>query len=67
MATINEKIMQMTPHLTNKQMAIGKYICEHIYDAALMNAAKIAKEVGVSEATLTRFVYALSLIHICFR
>lgn len=59
MATINEKIMQMTPHLTNKQMAIGKYICEHIYDAALMNAAKIAKEVGVSEATLTRFVYAI--------
>ncbi|MDO5114514.1 MAG: MurR/RpiR family transcriptional regulator [Synergistaceae bacterium] len=59
MATINEKIMQATPNLTNKQVAIGEYICEHIYDVALMNASKIAKNVGVSEATLTRFVYAI--------
>ena len=31
----------------------------NMYDAALMNAPMIAREAGVSEATLTRFVYAL--------
>lgn len=59
METVNKKIMEAIPSLTNKQVAIGKYICSHIYDVALMNAAKIAKEVGVSEATITRFVYAI--------
>ncbi|MDY2984916.1 MAG: MurR/RpiR family transcriptional regulator [Synergistes jonesii] len=59
MATINEKIKRAEPGLTKKQLSIGRYVCDHIYDVALMNAAKIAKEVGVSEATLTRFVYAI--------
>ena len=59
MDTINKKILEAMPRFTNKQAAIGKYICSNIYDVALMNAAKIAKEVGVSEATITRFVYAL--------
>lgn len=59
MLTINKRIMEALPSLTHKQVIIGEYICNHIYEVALMNASKIAKEVGVSEATITRFVYAL--------
>ena len=54
-----DKITELLPKLTKKQAALGRYLCENMYDAALMNAPMIAKQAGVSEATLTRFVYAL--------
>ena len=56
---VSEKIMEALPKLTKKQAALGRYICENLYAAALMNAPMIAKQAGVREATLTRFVYTL--------
>lgn len=54
-----DKINRLMPQLTKKQAILGRYICENMYDAALMNAPMIAKEASVSEATLTRFVHTL--------
>ena len=54
-----DKITELLPSLTKKQAILGRYLCENMYGAALMNAPMIAREAGVSEATLTRFVYAL--------
>ncbi|MDO4561913.1 MAG: MurR/RpiR family transcriptional regulator [bacterium] len=59
MNTITDKILAMYPSFTTKQKIIGKYISENIFDTALMNAPQIAQKAKVSEATLTRFVYAL--------
>ena len=56
---VSEKIMSLLPELSKKHIALGKYIIDNTYDAALMNAPKIARAAGVSEATLTRFVYTL--------
>ena len=56
---IDDKITEAMPNLTKKQAMLGRYICENKYAVALMNAPMIAKEAGVSEATLTRFVYSL--------
>ncbi len=56
---VSDKIMEALPKLTKKQATLGRYICENLYAAALMNAPMIAKQAGVSEATLTRFVYTL--------
>lgn len=38
---------------------VAKYILDNLYEVALMNAPRIALEAGVSEPTLTRFVYTL--------
>lgn len=59
MDRIREKIIALSPNFTKKQMILGKYINDNLYDVALMNAPNIAKRAGVSEATLTRFVYVL--------
>lgn len=59
MADICEKIQLASPNLTKKQMSLGRFICDNTYEASFMNAPRIAREAGVSEATLTRFVYAL--------
>ncbi len=56
---VSDKIMEAIPNMTKKQAALGRYICENIYAVAFMNAPMIAKSAGVSDATLTRFVYAL--------
>ena len=56
---ISEKILSMSSTMSKKHSAIGKYILDNICDVALMNAPRIARGAGVSEATLTRFVYAL--------
>jgi DNA-binding MurR/RpiR family transcriptional regulator len=56
---VSDKIMEALPNLTKKQAKLGRYICENMFAVAFMNAPMIAKEAGVSDATLTRFVYAL--------
>lgn len=57
--SISERIMSMSANFSKKQNQLGKFILDNIVDVALMNAPQIAREAGVSEATLTRFVYAL--------
>lgn len=56
---ISEKIMAMSASFSKKQKVLGKFVMDNIYDVALMNAPQIAREAGVSEATLTRFVYTM--------
>lgn len=56
---IDDKIAEVMPHLSDKKAALARYISEHKYDAALLNAPMIARAAGVSEPTVTRLVYAL--------
>lgn len=57
--SISEKILSISATLSKKQNLLGKFILDNIFDVALMNAPQIARSAGVSEATLTRFVYTL--------
>lgn len=57
--SITEKILAMSADFSKKHNVLGKFILDNIYDVALMNAPQIARQAGVSEATLTRFVYTM--------
>ena len=57
--SITEKILAMSADFSKKHNVLGKFILDNIFDVALMNAPQIAREAGVSEATLTRFVYTM--------
>lgn len=59
MSEITDRIVSMLPQFTKKQRELGRYICDNIYDIALMSAPAIARSANVGEATLTRFVYAI--------
>lgn len=52
---INEKFNKMSK--SHKKLAT--YVIDHYEQAAFMTAAKLAKAVGISEATVVRFAYAL--------
>lgn len=54
-----DKIKKIYPSLSKKHSAIARYVCDNLYDVVFMNAPKIAKNAGVGESTLTRFVYTL--------
>ena len=57
--SIIERIVTMSADFSKKQNVLGKFILDNIFDVALMNAPQIARGAGVSEATLTRFIYTL--------
>ena len=52
---INERFNKMSK--SHKKLAT--FVIDHYEQAAFMTAAKLAKAVGVSEATVVRFAYAL--------
>ncbi|GFI23182.1 HTH-type transcriptional regulator HexR [Lachnospiraceae bacterium] len=52
---INEKFNKMSK--SHKKLAT--FVIDHYEQAAFMTAAKMAKTVGISEATVVRFAYAL--------
>ena len=52
---INEKFNKMS----KSHKKIATYVIDHYEQVAFMTAAKLAKAVGVSEATIVRFAYAL--------
>lgn len=52
---INEKFCKMS----KGQKKIATFIIDHYEQAAFMTAAKLGKAVGISEATVVRFAYAL--------
>lgn len=56
-----EQIKSRSEKLSGKQAVIGKFIVDNLNDLSIlnMNLPSIARETGVSEATVTRFVYAL--------
>lgn len=57
--SISSKITSIQNKLSRKQSLLAKFILDNFYEVALMNAPRIAHEAGVSEPTLTRFVYTL--------
>lgn len=52
---INDKFNKMS----KSHKKIATYIIDHYEQAAFMTAAKLGKTVGISEATVVRFAYAL--------
>lgn len=56
-----EQIKNKSDKLSGKQAIIGKFIVDNLNNLSIlnMNLSLIARETGVSEATVTRFVYAL--------
>ena len=52
---INERFNKMSK--SHKKLAT--YVIDHYEQAAFMTAAKLGKAVGISEATVVRFAYAL--------
>lgn len=59
MTAIKAGIASNINKLTKKQAKLAKYIYDNLCNVALMNAPQIAAAAGVSEGTLTRFVYSL--------
>ncbi len=57
---INDKFNRMS----KSHKKIATFIIDHYEQAAFMTASKLGKTVGISESTVVRFAYALSLIHI---
>ncbi len=54
-----DAIRERWPSLSRKQSLLAKFIVDHGREAALMNASQIGAATGTSEATVTRFAYAL--------
>ncbi len=50
-----EKIRGRIPRLTSTEAKIANYIVEHFDDVLSLNVAELAKEVGVSDASVVRF------------
>lgn len=54
-----ERVQAAYPHMTNSEKLIAEHLTEFPEDFALSSARKIADAVGLSEASVTRFAYAL--------
>ena len=54
--TILKSIEERMPTFSKSQKLISNYILENYDKAAYMTAAKLGREVGVSESTVVRFV-----------
>ena len=54
-----ERVQIAYPNMTNSEKVIAQYLINSPEDFALSSARKIADAVGVSEASVTRFAYAL--------
>ena len=59
MSDIIKNIKENIPNLSKSNKRIAHFIIENVEDAAFLTAAKIAKEVGVSESTVVRFATTL--------
>ncbi len=58
MSVIN-RIKLNSGSFSKKQAILGRFITDNLGEVAFMNSTQICRKVDVSEATLTRFVYAL--------
>ncbi|HLT59117.1 MAG TPA: MurR/RpiR family transcriptional regulator [Limnochordales bacterium] len=54
-----EKVQAAYPNLTNSEKLIARYLIDAPEEFALSSARRTADAVGVSEASVTRFAYAL--------
>lgn len=56
---ILERVRLLYPKLTKSQRKLADYIATSYHDAAFMTAARLARTVGVNEATVIRFAQRL--------
>ena len=56
---ILEKIRQIYPQLTKSQSRLADFIAASYQEAAFMTASRLARRVGVNEATVIRFAQRL--------
>ncbi|MCF8104794.1 MAG: MurR/RpiR family transcriptional regulator [Desulfohalobiaceae bacterium] len=54
-----EQLSEIYPDLTKSQKKLAAYVTEHIDRVLLFNSHDLARQVGVSEATVSRFVRRL--------
>lgn len=54
-----ERVQSAYPNLTNSERLVAQYLIDAPEDFALSSARRTADAVGVSEASVTRFAYAL--------
>lgn len=57
--SVISRIKLTSGSFSKKQAILGRFVTDHIAEVAFMNSSQICRHVEVSEATLTRFVYAL--------
>jgi DNA-binding MurR/RpiR family transcriptional regulator len=57
--SVTNRIKLNSGSFSTKQAILGRFITDHLQEVAFMNSTQICQHVEVSEATLTRFVYAL--------
>lgn len=57
--SVTNRIKLHSGFFSTKQAILARYITDNLQNVAFMNSTQICKQVSVSEATLTRFVYAL--------
>ena len=58
---IIEQLRQVHASLSPRMQRLATYIVDHHKEAAFLNAGALAREAGVSEATVTRLAYELDL------
>ncbi|MDR1043866.1 MAG: MurR/RpiR family transcriptional regulator [Candidatus Adiutrix sp.] len=58
---IIEELQRLHPELSPRMRKLATYIADHHKEAAFLNAGTLAREAGVSEATVTRLACALGL------
>lgn len=56
---LQQNIQRKFDRLTNSQKKIAQYLLQHYDKAAFLTAAKLGKEIGVSESTIVRFAVIL--------
>ena len=59
MRSILDKIYAEYKSFTPSQQKLAEYLSQHLEEALILNANQLAKKVGVSEATFTRFIARL--------
>lgn len=59
MNSIEQKIQTQYSTLTKKQREISKFIIENLEETAFLSLSKLAQKAKVSEASVTRFCFAL--------
>ncbi len=57
--SIIDELKKCLNSLSKKQKIIAKFVVDNVQDLSFLTAKQVARATGVSEATVTRFVYAL--------
>ncbi|MFW5971388.1 MAG: MurR/RpiR family transcriptional regulator, partial [Desulfovermiculus sp.] len=59
MSTLSSILAERFPDMTPSQRRIARHVFHHINDVLVATQAQLAEQVGVSEATVSRFIHTL--------